>query len=74
MELENKRQLSQNFDVSPISSVTHEAREQPPEREHYEKKDTDLNNRQKQEENKSSEKSNEKKWKEKRKKRIFRKR
>ena len=42
-----------------IISVANEARKQPHERQHYERKDTELNNRQKQEENKSSEKSNE---------------
>ena len=52
--------LSQNFDISSIISVANEARKQPHERQHYEKKDTRLNNRQKQEENKSRKKSNEK--------------
>ena len=36
--------LSQNFDVSPVSSATHEARKQPPERQRYKKKDAKLNN------------------------------
>ena len=46
--------------VASIISVANEARKQPNEKQHYEKKVTRLNNRQKQEENKSSEKSNEK--------------
>ena len=58
--LQYNSKLSQNFDVSRIITVTNEAKKQPPERQHYEKKDTELNNPQKQEENKSSEKSNEK--------------
>ena len=51
--------LSLNFDVSLISRVAHETRKQLRESQHCKKKDTDLNNRQKQEKNKSSEKSNE---------------
>ena len=59
--LQHNSKISQNYDVSPISPVTHEARKQPPEKQHYEKKDTELNNWQKQEyEYKPSEKSNEK--------------
>ena len=58
--LQHNSKLSQNFGISSIISVTNEARKQPHERQHYDKKDTELNNRQKQEENKSSEKSNEK--------------
>ena len=58
--LQNNLNLSQNFDVSRIIPVTNEARKQPPERQHYEKKGTELNKPQKQEENISSEKSNEK--------------
>ena len=59
--LQHNSKLSQNFDISSIISVANEARKQPHERQHYEKKNTGLNNQQKQEENKSSEKSNEKK-------------
>ena len=59
--LQHNSKISQNYDVSRISPVTHEARKQPPEKQHYEKKDTELNNWQKQEyEYKPSEKSNEK--------------
>ena len=58
--LQYNLKLSQNFYVSCIIPVTSEARKQPPERQHYEKKDTELNNPQKQEQNKSNEKSNEK--------------
>ena len=58
--LQNSLKLSQNFDVNRIIPVTNKTRKQPPERHYYEKKDTELNNPQKQEENKSSEKSNEK--------------
>ena len=59
--LQHNSKISQNYDVSRISPVTHEARKQPPEKQHYEKKDTKLNNWQKQEyEYKPSEKSNEK--------------
>ena len=59
--LQHNLKISQNYDVSRISPVTHEARKQPPEKQHYEKKDTELNNWQKQEyEYKPSEKSNEK--------------
>ena len=58
--LQHNSKLSQNFDISSIISVANEARKQPHEKQHYEKNDTGLNNRQKQEENKSSEKSNEK--------------
>ena len=58
--LQHNSKLSQNFDVSHISPVTHGARKQPPEMQHYEKKDTELNNRQKEKENRSYEKSNEK--------------
>ena len=61
--LQHNSKISQSLDVGRNGPVTHEARKQPSERQHYEKKDTELNNRQKQEENKSSEKSNEKKWK-----------
>ena len=57
--LQQNSKLSQNFDVI-IIAVTNEARMQPPERQHYEKKDNELNNPQKQEENISSEKSSEK--------------
>ena len=57
--LQHNSKLSQNFDVSRIITVTNEARKQPPERQHYKKKDAELNNPRKQEENKSSEKSNE---------------
>ena len=59
--LQHNSKISQNYDVSRISPVTHEARKQPPEKQHYEKKDTELNNWQKQGyEYKPSEKSNEK--------------
>ena len=58
--LQHNSKLSQNFDISSIISTAKEARKQPHEKQHYEKNDTGLNNRQKQEENKSSEKSNEK--------------
>ena len=58
--LQHNSKLSQNFDISSIIFVANEARKQPHEKQHYEKNDTGLNNRQKQEENKSSEKSNEK--------------
>ena len=58
--LQHNSKLSQNFDVRHITPVTHGARRQPPEMQHYEKKDTELNNRQKEKENKSYEKSNEK--------------
>ena len=58
--LQHNLELSQNLDVSRIIAVTNEERKQPPERQRYEKKDTELNNPQTQEENKSSEKSNEK--------------
>ena len=58
--LRHNSKLSQNFDISSIISTASEARKQPDEKQHYEKNDTGLNNRQKQEENKSSEKSNEK--------------
>ena len=59
--LQHNLKISQNYDVSRISPVTHEARKQPPEKQHYEKKDTELNNWQKQEyEYKPREKSNEK--------------
>ena len=59
--LQHNSKISQNYDVSRISPVTHEARKQPLEKQHYEKKDTELNNWQKQEyEYKPSEKSNEK--------------
>ena len=58
--LQHNSKLSQNFDISSIITVSNEARKQPHKRQHYEKNDTWLNNRQKQEENKSSEKSNEK--------------
>ena len=58
--LQHDSKLSQNFDLSSIISVANEARRQPNERQHYEKKGSELNNRQKQDENKSSEKSNEK--------------
>ena len=59
--LQHNSKISQNYDVSRISPVTHEARKQPPEKQHYEKKDTESNNWQKQEyEYKPSEKSNEK--------------
>ena len=57
--LQHNLKLSQNFDTSSIISVANEARKQPHERQHYEKKNTGLNNRQKKEENTSSEKSNE---------------
>ena len=56
--LQNSLKLSQNFDVNRIIPVTNKTRKQPHERHYYEKKDTELNNPQKQEENKSSEKSN----------------
>ena len=59
--LQHNSKISQSLDIGRIGPVTHEARKQPSERQHYEKKDTELNNRQKQEETKSSEKSNEKK-------------
>ena len=36
--LQYNSKLSQNFDVIPISPVTHEIRKQPPEKQHYEKK------------------------------------
>ena len=36
--LQNISKLNQNFDVSSISSVTHETRKQPPKRQHYKKK------------------------------------
>ena len=42
--LQHNSKLSQNFDISSIISVANEARKQPHERQHYEKKDTDLNN------------------------------
>ena len=42
--LQYNLKISQNYDVSRISPVTHEARKQPPEKQHYEKKDTELNN------------------------------
>ena len=42
--LQHNSKISQNYDVSCISPVTHEARKQPPEKQHYEKKDTELNN------------------------------
>ena len=77
--LQLNSKLSQNFDISSIISVANEVRKQPHERQHYEKKDTGLNNQQKQEENKSSEKSiekdgsNKKKKKKKKKKYINRK-
>ena len=58
--LQHNSKLSQNFDISSIISVANEARKQPHERQHYEKKDAGLNNGQKQKENKSSVKSNEK--------------
>ena len=58
--LQYNSKLSQNFDISSIISAANEARKQPHEKQHYEKNNTGLNNRQKQEENKSSEKSNEK--------------
>ena len=58
--LQINSKLSQNFDISNIISVANKVRKQPHERQHYEKKDTGLNNQQKQEENKSSEKSIEK--------------
>ena len=58
--LQHNSKLGQNFDISSIISAANEARKQPHEKQHYEKNDTGLNNRQKQEENKSSEKSNEK--------------
>ena len=48
--------------LRPISPFTQETRNQPPERQHYEKKDTKFNNQQKQKQNKSGKKSNEK-WK-----------
>ena len=64
--LQHNSKFSQNFDVSRIIPVTNEARKQ-----HYDKKDTELNNRQKQEENKSSEKSNEKNGSNKEKNRFF---
>ena len=52
--LQHKSPLIQIFDVSRISLVTRKVRKQPSERQHYEKKDTEFNNQQKQEENKSS--------------------
>ena len=55
--LQQNSELSLNLDVRPIKHVTHETSKQPPKRQHYEKKDTELNSRQKQENNKSSEKS-----------------
>ena len=59
--LEHNSKLNQNFVVSRISPVTHQARkQQPPERQHYKKRDTEMVNQRKQEENKSREKSNEK--------------
>ena len=58
--LQHNSKLSQNFDISSIISAANEARKQPHEKQHYEKNNAGLNNRQKQEENKSSEKSNEK--------------
>ena len=39
--------LSQKLDVSSIIFVANEARKQPHDRQHYEKKDTELKNRQK---------------------------
>ena len=58
--LQHNSKLSQNFDVSSIIPATANAKKQPLERQHYEKKDNKLNNPQKQDKNKSSEKSNEK--------------
>ena len=58
--LQHKSKLSQNFDISSYISAANEARKQSHEKQHYEKNNVGLNNRQKQEENKSSEKSNEK--------------
>ena len=46
--------LHQNIDISPISPITHEAGNQPPGKQNYEKKGIELNNQQKQEKNKSS--------------------
>ena len=68
--LQINSRLSQNFDISNIISVANKVRKQPHERQHYEKKDTGLNNQQKQEENKSSEKSIEKNGSNKKKKKI----
>ena len=58
--VQHNSKLSQDFDVIRIIPVTNETRKQPPERQHYEKKDNKFNNRKKQEGNKSGEKSNEK--------------
>ena len=44
--LQHNSKLSQNFDISSIISVANEARKQPHERQHYEKNDAGLNNRQ----------------------------
>ena len=55
---QHKLKLSQKLDISSIIFVANEARKQPHDRQHYEKKDTELKNRQKLEENKPSEKSN----------------
>ena len=43
-----------NIDISSISPITHEAGNQPPGKQNYEKKGIELNNQQKQEKNKSS--------------------
>ena len=42
--LQHNSKLSQNFDISSIISVGNEARKKPYEKQHYEKKDTGLNN------------------------------
>ena len=52
--LQHKSPLIQIFVVSRISLVTRKVRKQLSERQHYEKKDIEFNNQQKQEENKSS--------------------
>ena len=44
--LQHNSKLSQNFDVSPITSVTYEARKQLSARQNYGKKNTELTSRQ----------------------------